>query len=349
MDKAIKEIYTSLSDDLSKTIFENRLLFSHISDYKFIDNIIDAVSKNDGKNISDFLNFGKVVVYGADAMGVRYAAYHSDNILAFCDKNIEKQKMKICNKPVISPAELKDKFPNATIVITTVHEMTAQEIKNELIGMGFLEKDINIVTAFQCARDGVKLFVPQYFDNTIIPASNKNEVFVDAGCLNFSTSLDFIKWCDGEYKKIVAFEPNPAQHPICIENANGVKNAEIYQKGVWHENAELCFSVGVHPGGAKISLEDSNEMKISTVSIDNVLNGEEATFIKMDVEGAELNALKGARETILRYKPKLAICVYHKPEDIWEIPSYILSLNSSYKLYLRHYSLVTAETVLYAV
>jgi len=349
MDKAIKEVYTRLEDDLSKIIFEKRLLFSCTSDFKFIENIIDAVSESRGKNVFDFLNFGKVVVYGAGIMGQRYATFHSNNILAFCDKDIEKQQTKIYDKSVISPMELRDNFPNATIVIATIHERTALQIKSELIELGLLKQNINIVTAFQCYREGVALFPPQYFDDLILPVANKNEVFIDAGCFDFYSSLDFIKWCNGEYKKILAFEPNPTQYPICIDNAKGIKNVEIYPSGVWHEDAELSFATDGHPGGSKISLEDANEMKINTVSIDNILDGKEASFIKMDIEGAELNALKGAKETILRYKPKLAICVYHKPEDIWEIPSYILSLNNDYRLYLRHYSLVTAETVLYAV
>ena len=69
----------------------------------------------------------------------------------------------------------------------------------------------------------------------------------------------------------------------------------------------------------------------------------------MDIEGAELEALKGARNTILKDKPDLAICVYHKNEDIIEIPRYILELDPEYELYLRHYDLAEYETVLYAV
>ncbi len=68
----------------------------------------------------------------------------------------------------------------------------------------------------------------------------------------------------------------------------------------------------------------------------------------MDVEGAELKSLIGAKNTIIKNKPRLAICVYHKPEDICEIPEYILSLVPEYKFYLRHYSSINWETVLYA-
>ena len=76
---------------------------------------------------------------------------------------------------------------------------------------------------------------------------------------------------------------------------------------------------------------------------------EEVTFIKMDLEGSELRALMGAERIIRQYKPKLAISLYHKPEDIWELPLYILSLNSEYIFFIDHYSVATAETVLYAL
>ena len=72
-------------------------------------------------------------------------------------------------------------------------------------------------------------------------------------------------------------------------------------------------------------------------------------MIKLDVEGAELESLKGAEKTILRDKPKLAVCIYHKPEDLTQIPLYIKNLVPEYKLYIRHHSNRFTETVLYAV
>jgi len=94
---------------------------------------------------------------------------------------------------------------------------------------------------------------------------------------------------------------------------------------------------------------EEGSIKIKTVKLDDILNGEKATFIKMDIEGAELNALKGSKDTIMKYRPKLAICLYHKPEDIWEIPAYIIQLRNDYKFYIRHYNLWGSGSILYAI
>lgn len=73
------------------------------------------------------------------------------------------------------------------------------------------------------------------------------------------------------------------------------------------------------------------------------------SFVKMDIEGSELNALRGMAETISRYRPALAICIYHKFEDLWEIPLFIHQLVPQYQLYIRNYTTYLDEIVLYAV
>jgi hypothetical protein len=85
------------------------------------------------------------------------------------------------------------------------------------------------------------------------------------------------------------------------------------------------------------------------VSLDDILPDFIPTFIKMDIEGAEIEAIKGARYTISKFKPDLAIAVYHKIEHLWEVPLLIKSLKNNYKFYLRSYEHFNQETVLYAV
>ena len=124
-----------------------------------------------------------------------------------------------------------------------------------------------------------------------------------------------------------------------------MKNIKIIEKGCWSDKTTLYFS-NEGTMGSKIS--DNGKLQIAVDSIDNVVK-DKVSFIKMDIEGSELEALKGAKNTILKYKPKLAVCVYHKKEDLITIPQYILSLNQNYKLYLRHYGENSCDTVLYAL
>ena len=108
----------------------------------------------------------------------------------------------------------------------------------------------------------------------------------------------------------------------------------------------LHFQSGA--SGASRIIEDGDS-SIEVNCLDAMLNKEPITFIKMDLEGAEYNALLGAEKTIKEYKPKLAISIYHKPEDIWELPQLILKMNPDYHFYFGHYSIAAAETVLYTL
>lgn len=94
--------------------------------------------------------------------------------------------------------------------------------------------------------------------------------------------------------------------------------------------------------------EDGEEI-VNVTSLDKELGDEKVTFIKMDIEGSELPAIIGAKNIIIKNKPKLAISVYHKYEDIFEIPEIILKYNPNYKIYLRHYATSDSETILYAL
>ena len=135
---------------------------------------------------------------------------------------------------------------------------------------------------------------------------------------------------------------------MLFRSSLGIKNVELIEAGLWSHNTFLQF-LGEGKGSSHIVLEEKRETeKIKVAALDSCV-AEPVTFIKLDIEGAELEALKGAEHIIKRDKPKLAICIYHKPEDIWEIPYYIKMLVPEYKMYIRHYSNSESETVLYAV
>ena len=127
---------------------------------------------------------------------------------------------------------------------------------------------------------------------------------------------------------------------------SGIIPEKIIPKGCWNHEIKLHFSM--QRNGNSV-MDSTGEEIVEVTTIDKVLKRKKATFIKMDIEGAELNELYGAKDAIQEYKPKMAICIYHKLEDIWEIPSIILQYYSGYKLYIRHYSLTASETVLNAI
>jgi FkbM family methyltransferase len=175
---------------------------------------------------------------------------------------------------------------------------------------------------------------------------HEDEVIADIGCFDCYTTLQYFKYGNEKYKKIYSFEPEPTQYKLCKETIEkgGYDNWEIYNCGVYDETGKLYFD----SNASCTKVSEEGNIEVDVIRLDDFFREHEApTFIKMDIEGAELSALKGCSDTIRLYKPKLAICVYHKPEDIFEIPEYILSLNPDYKMYLRHYTNLVNETVLY--
>lgn len=187
-----------------------------------------------------------------------------------------------------------------------------------------------------------------YFENGIIELSQQ-EVFIDGGAYNGDTVGEFIKQTSGKFKKIYSFEPDDESYSELVKNVRDIKDIIPMPYGLWNKKDILKFQKGLTPEGNRITDFNYGSIDISVISIDEAIKEDIPTFIKLDVEGSELKALEGAKNTIVEHKPKLAICVYHKPFDIIDIPIYIKKLVPEYKLYLRHYSDTHLETVLYAI
>lgn len=125
------------------------------------------------------------------------------------------------------------------------------------------------------------------------------------------------------------------------------KDIYLYQKGVWCKSGNLKFNI--KKDGTTKATDEEEGIELDVVAIDEMLKGKICGFIKMDIEGSEYEALKGAQRTIRKDHPILAISIYHKPEDVIQIPEYILELSESYRFYIRHYSTDLSETILYAI
>ena len=199
-----------------------------------------------------------------------------------------------------------------------------------------------------------ELFSPiEYFGVDILPLSDQ-EVYVDCGAFDGDTIERFIEETR-HFNHIYGFELDKANYDKCVSRFSADSRITLIHKGVWDENKEIEYSGGDGENepadGISIMKAAKWESKNTALvtRMDDELTDVDVTYIKMDIEGAELNALKGAESVIKKCKPKLAICVYHKTSDFWKIPQYIKTLNSDYKIYLRHHSNKNCwGTVLYA-
>ncbi|NLW47914.1 MAG: FkbM family methyltransferase [Firmicutes bacterium] len=177
----------------------------------------------------------------------------------------------------------------------------------------------------------------------------EDEVFIDGGAYIGDTLQHFIDFVNGKYKHLYCFEPDESNYMKLKElvESNQYKNISLYPKGLWRDCSVLNFA-----GNQAYcsSIIDTGASTVETVSLDAVIPREEVvSFIKMDIEGSELAALEGASRIIEQDRPKLAISIYHKPEDLWEIPLYLHRNYPFYRFYLRHHSKDSCETVLYAI
>jgi FkbM family methyltransferase len=186
----------------------------------------------------------------------------------------------------------------------------------------------------------------QYFPSDIIKLSD-HESFVDIGAFNGDTVKDFIERTQGNFDTFFAFELDAFNFNLLRENICYMPNHDrikIFNMGIWDSECDITYSIGNSQ-----STIGTGEGKGHVVPLDDILKNEKITFIKMDIEGAEPQALRGARNIIQNQKPRLAVCVYHDFRHLWEIPLYLKELVPEYKIYLRHHTNLEYETVCYAV
>ncbi len=351
-----EKIYKQLQDEESRFIFLKRLQYSLSNQDKESMYSIAIRKPDDGEHslytlLKERNRYSKeqpVIIFGAGFRGKIYKpfieGYTVGTLIAYCDNKKELQGTIIEGIPVLSVEDACSQEPTALFIL--LGEKASEEMKEQLIGLGIEEERIFSYPSKE------KIYGVQYFDMNIIRRPSGGEVFVDGGCFDLKNTCHFMN-IYSEFKKVYAFEPDTLNYKKCIDAKkvylDDDNRVEFINKGLWSRDEKLSFSGGE---GTSSHLSEYGKTTIEATSIDNFFDGRgegKVSFIKMDIEGAELEALKGARNTILKDKPDLAICVYHKNEDIIEIPRYILELDPEYELYLRHYDLAEYETVLYAV
>lgn len=267
--------------------------------------------------------------------------YYVSSVLKKLEENgFELSKVFFCNEILIEDISKDVIELHKKDMENVYHSLT--DYKSKLIYRTMAEsrftKDI---ASLSCTADK-----EQYFPVEELWNMGNDEVFVDAGAFDGDTIEQFLKFTHGAYRRIYAFEPDKTNCQKLKENNGGRERIEIFNAGLYDESKKLYFSA--NKGGSSKIQEDGTE-EIQVYCFDELeLPDKRVTFVKMDIEGSELKALEGMKKTIMEHKPKLAICIYHKYEDLWEIPLYIKQLVPEYKLYIRNYTTYLDEIVLYA-
>lgn len=195
-------------------------------------------------------------------------------------------------------------------------------------------------------------FILQQYNYQDLVCVNQGDIVIDAGGCWGDTALYFAVRGAAQ---IFVYEFIPSNVEILEKNValNPQYEGQItlVKKAVW-ESSGLDLSFDDSGPSSCVAEKGRYAGETRTLSIDDLVderNLSQVDFIKMDIEGAELSALKGAANTIRKHKPKLAISVYHKPDDLVLIPEYIQSLNPGYDFYLDYYTIVGDEIILYAI
>jgi FkbM family methyltransferase len=189
-----------------------------------------------------------------------------------------------------------------------------------------------------------------YFPTDLV-ALTDDEVFVDCGAYDGDSIHDFLGRCAGRFGRIVALEPDP-QNVARLEASLGElsegtrRRLEIVPVAAASRRGRLCFNA---TGTVAASVGEAGATEVACAPMDEILRERIPTYIKMDIEGSESEALAGARAVTAAHAPVLAVCLYHRQHDLWQLPLQIRALNQCYRLFLRRYSDDCWEQICYAI
>ncbi len=188
----------------------------------------------------------------------------------------------------------------------------------------------------------------QYFSPDVVLVRD-DEVFVDCGAYDGDTLAALLEHAGGSFARFVGFEPDPANLTALHDRVAGLpdglsERVEVVEAAV----ASTAGTVTFGGTGAAAGIADAGELEVQTVVLDEVLEGP-VTYLKMDIEGAELDALSGAERTVARDRPVLTLCAYHAPDHIWRLPLAVDQIADGYTYRLRRYGADCWDLIVYAL
>ncbi len=195
----------------------------------------------------------------------------------------------------------------------------------------------------------VKSIFPDYWEPDLFP-DNKGDVLVDVGAYVGDSIEQYVKMYGKGYSKIYAYEISEDSCRQLRRNVEAMRlhDVIIRRKGAGAASGELFVAAsGADPSANQLGQVGSPQQRVEVAALDDDIE-DKVTFLKMDIEGAEQDALLGCSRILREHHPKLAICIYHGYDDIWQIPTLIDNIAPGYQFYIRHYggNLIPTEFVL---
>ncbi|MDC0335709.1 FkbM family methyltransferase [Pseudodesulfovibrio sp.] len=338
-------------------------------------------------NFQTELGFSRAILFGAGGRGLSALQFLKERgveVLYFVDNGEDKWGSEFCGLPVHAPEKILES-PDVPVIVSSNYY---EEIVNQLSQMGvtnyfynfrgvsknyrhdLIERNMAGIESVyasladdqsrECYASVIKMFregdegylrscdYPIYEHPAVLP--QPGDVIADVGAFDGDTAFVFDAMCGGDCH-IFCFEPSSENYDALQQNIY-LKDTQDrmtpIKMGLWDSMEELAFCQDAgEPASNSVGQGDSS---IFAMELDRFAEQKKSAinFIKMDIEGAEPNALRGAAEVIKRDKPDLQICLYHSPEHLWEIPLFIHSLVPEYTFYIGHHGIIRTDTVLYA-
>jgi len=189
---------------------------------------------------------------------------------------------------------------------------------------------------------------PAYFPPEIFTLSTE-ETFVDCGAFDGDTYHDFIQVVNDIFFRYIGIEPdskNFEKLAIRTQVKTQSHRVRLLQNGVADKNCVIRFAAD---GSMQSKRDESGNQKISCLTLDEICRNEHPTYLKMDIEGAELDALQGASQILSSHRPVLAVSAYHRSSDLWEVPRLIDKIVENYAFFLRPEKLAGWDLICYAI
>lgn len=309
-----------------------------------------------------------------------------DKIIGYCDSNETKWGNQFYGKPIVSPSELA-KHANACVLICSLQPHVNREIMAKLKAMkieGYLIDEVILKTyrkqvlecydllydeqSKHCFAELVKsrligknpdrsiitdntYFIWRHLTSKDITDGN----FIDCGAYIGDTIEKYIWYADGLFHKIISIEPDKENFQamqkrkkrLCEEWNLDESSIELINAGVGDQTTVGWFTRSNNGLGTKFSENSHEGSQQKIYALDDFIS-EPFAFLKADIESFEYKMLIGAKNIIQRWKPNLAICIYHNSVDFFSIALLVHSFVPEYKIAIRHHLNTLAETVLYA-